>query len=226
MSLKYFLIVSLTFKLILAANIERAVNAELKPLEPSETYPHDAAIDEDDPGLIRLFWKTINNDEIQFELHCRTTGWCGFGLSPNGDMLGDIAIGWVDSTGKGHLKDTHVDSSKTKPLLDKQQDLTLIDSKELNGYTILKFKRKLNTCDKDDIEIKIETNYMIFAWNDEDPLTGNDDWKKHVGSNKRTKVDYLLSFKEPILPQQQIVEEAAYKYDVILKNVSFGYRCL
>jgi hypothetical protein len=136
-------------------------------------------------------------------------------------MLGDIAIGWVDSTGKGFLKDTHVDSSKTKPLLDKQQDLTLIDSKELNGYTILKFKRKLNTCDKDDMEIKIETNYMIFAWNDEDPLTGNDDWKKHVGSNKRSKVDYLLSFREAPMPQQQIDEEGAYKFEMKLDNVSF-----
>jgi hypothetical protein len=78
----------------------------LTPLKPSESYTHSSIIDEDDPELYKIYWKQIeNNTAIQFELHCRTTGWVGIGLSPNGDMAGsDIAISWVDSNGVAHLK--------------------------------------------------------------------------------------------------------------------------
>ena len=79
----------------------------LKPLEPSEDYTYSLVVDEDEPMVYQLFWKLVDNDEyIQFEVHCQSTGWVGFGLSPNGDMPGaDIAIGWVDDDdGKAHLK--------------------------------------------------------------------------------------------------------------------------
>ena len=40
--------------------------------------------------------------------------------------------------------------------MDDKQDYTLIDGNEINEYTILKFKRKLYTCDKtNDMEIKV-----------------------------------------------------------------------
>ena len=79
----------------------------LKPLEPSEEYTYSLTVDEDEPEVYQLFWKLVDNDEyIQFEVHCQSTGWVGFGLSPNGDMPGaDIAIGWVDDNdGKAHLR--------------------------------------------------------------------------------------------------------------------------
>ena len=79
----------------------------LNPLTPSEDYTHSLVVDDDEPQQFHLYWKLIDNDEyIQFEVHCNTTGWAGFGLSPNGDMTGaDIAIGWVeDATGKPHLR--------------------------------------------------------------------------------------------------------------------------
>jgi len=78
----------------------------LTPSKPSESYTHSSIIDEDDPDLYKIYWKQIeNNTAIQFELHCRTTGWVGIGLSPNGDMAGsDIAISWVDGNGVAHLK--------------------------------------------------------------------------------------------------------------------------
>lgn len=46
-----------------------------KPLNPSDTYTHKEIIIEDSPDQYVLFWKIINNDEIQFEVHCNTTGW-------------------------------------------------------------------------------------------------------------------------------------------------------
>lgn len=66
----------------------------------------------------------------------------------------------------------------------------------------MKFKRKLNTCDKDhDNEIKHETHYLIFAWNTADPVTGNGDWRYH-GSNRRTRVDLLLVYKDETLVEE------------------------
>jgi len=79
----------------------------LKPLSPSDEYTHSLVVDEDEPNRYQIFWRLVGNDEyIEFELHCNTTGWVGFGLSPNGDMPGaDIAIGWVENdSGKVHLR--------------------------------------------------------------------------------------------------------------------------
>ena len=46
-----------------------------------------------------IFWK-FNKEDITFEVHAQTTGWVGFGLSPNGGMAGsDMVIGWVPSDG-------------------------------------------------------------------------------------------------------------------------------
>ena len=46
-----------------------------------------------------IFWNS-DKEYITFEVHAKTTGWVGFGLSPNGGMAGsDMVIGWVPSDG-------------------------------------------------------------------------------------------------------------------------------
>ena len=48
-----------------------------------------------------LYW-TFDNEaqNISFAVRVRTTGWVGFGLSPNGLMpQSDVVIGWVDGSG-------------------------------------------------------------------------------------------------------------------------------
>lgn len=204
--------------LLFIFNKLNAASLNLQPLVPSEDYTHSAIIDEVDKDLYRLFWK-FNNDEIQFEVHCRTVGWVGLGLSPNGAMTGaDIAIGWVSNTGESNLKDTHATGFVT-PITDNAQDWVLIGAKEENGYTILKMKRKLNTCDKEnDIEIKEETNYLIVAWNDEDPVTGNNDWKYH-DVNRRIKVEYLLNFRNETLVDENTDLQNALNYTYRLNNL-------
>lgn len=76
-----------------------------RPLKPTESYTHTLIVNDDMPTQYVIFWKLINNsEEIQFEVHCRTTGWVGLGFSPNGGMAGsDIVIGWVNN-GEAHLK--------------------------------------------------------------------------------------------------------------------------
>lgn len=46
--------------------------------------------------------------------------------------------------------------------MDKQQDLVLLDGAEVDGYTILKFKRKLRTCDlSNDIDIRVSFKISV-----------------------------------------------------------------
>lgn len=105
--------------------------------------------------------------------------------------------------------------------MDKIQNVYLIDGKQIDGYTILKFRRPLKSCDSEhDIEIKKETNYLIFAWNDEDPV--DNVWKYH-GTNRRIAVDMLLNFKpkDQNLDELIVESEKAQKIDFTLKNVFF-----
>jgi hypothetical protein len=108
-------------------------------------------------------------------------------------------------------------------VVDEIQDWHLIDGKEIDGYTILKYKRPLKSCDaKNDLEIKAETNYLIFAWNDEKPVNGL--WKYH-GQNRRIGVELLFNFKPPTvnIDQQILDSENSIKVNFTLKNVYIGF---
>lgn len=60
---------------------------------PSETYPHGVILKA--PDIFKLFWK-YDSEKITFEIMAKTTGWVGFGLSPNGGMKhSDVVMGWV-----------------------------------------------------------------------------------------------------------------------------------
>ena len=53
------------------------------------------------------------------------------------------------------MKDCH-SNDKVPPIIDEKQDYNLLDGSEIDGYTILKFKRKLSTCDTNDTNIKVK----------------------------------------------------------------------
>jgi hypothetical protein len=55
----------------------------------------------DDDGRIILGWEvSSNSEEITFEIEAKTTGYVGFGVSPQGSMLdADIFIAGVDNNG-------------------------------------------------------------------------------------------------------------------------------
>ena len=60
---------------------------------PSEYFPYKEQIDPH--GNYFLFWDR-NGTHVTMEVHVRTHGYVGFGLSPNGNMFpADIVIGWV-----------------------------------------------------------------------------------------------------------------------------------
>ena len=59
----------------------------------SNEYTHSLELLEDE--MYTIFWK-YDTTTVTFEVHAKTLGWVGFGLSQNGDMTGsDVTITWV-----------------------------------------------------------------------------------------------------------------------------------
>ena len=59
------------------------------------------------------------------------------------------------------LQDRHA-NGRVMPRVDTQQDYELISLKEENGKTIMKIKRKFDTCDSEDN--KIEVSWLSFTF--------------------------------------------------------------
>ena len=76
-----------------------------------------------------------------------------------------------------------------------------MDSSQKDGFTMLKMKRKLSTCDSVDRELEDGSTFMIFAWNKNDPQNNNK-WDFH-GTNRRTKTALLLDFKDSDISKQE-----------------------
>ena len=72
-----------------------------------EEYRFSAILDDG----YKLHWNfDLEQETIAFAVNVSTTGWVGFGLSPNGQMPGsDVVIGWVDNNGNTqfHVSITH-----------------------------------------------------------------------------------------------------------------------
>ena len=67
------------------------------------SYPFKATLNSaENGGLYELYWNFDNDAEnISFAVRVQTTGWVGFGLSPNGQMPdSDVVIGWVTDDGE------------------------------------------------------------------------------------------------------------------------------
>ena len=67
------------------------------------SYPFKATLNTaESGGLYELYWNFDNEKEtISFAVRVETTGWVGFGLSPNGQMPNsDVVIGWVSDDGE------------------------------------------------------------------------------------------------------------------------------
>jgi hypothetical protein len=116
------------------------------------------------PDQYILYWNYTDTD-ILFEIQVKTTGWVGFGLSPNGGMDGsDVIIAWVDSTGKFNFTDRYIRGRSL--LTDTVQNWFPILVVAQNGYVIAKFTRKIKICDTTDQDMDIDpgTPFVIFAY--------------------------------------------------------------
>lgn len=135
-------------------------------------------------------WK-VDGGEITFTVTAKTTGWIGLGFGPSKHMTGaDLVIGGVKD-GKGYLhvslgysphppatvysqtsfQDLHGIDDDT-PSLDQQEDYHLLDATESSGQTVLKFKRKLDTGDKDDVALTVSPLPSPWPCRGYPPLSG------------------------------------------------------
>ena len=66
-------------------------------------YPFHVALSSNPAYQYDLYWKVDLEEEfIHIAIDANTTGWIGFGLSPNGQMPGsDVLIGWISDDGVG-----------------------------------------------------------------------------------------------------------------------------
>ena len=78
-----------------------------------EEYRFSATLDEG----YTLHWNfDLERQTIAFAVNVSTTGWVGFGFSPNGQMpQSDVVIGWVDNDGNTQF---HVSANCTSHSVD------------------------------------------------------------------------------------------------------------
>jgi hypothetical protein len=79
-------------------------------------------------GKYKLHWTTTttngSNGVIQFAAEVETSGWLGFGISPNGNMVGsDIALGWVDAVAQTVTLTDRKAVAQSQPVIDSNQDI-------------------------------------------------------------------------------------------------------
>ncbi|XP_049295208.1 MOXD1 homolog 2-like [Anopheles funestus] len=131
-------------------------------------WDHAIFLDDD----YRLLW-SITGQDITFEVQVRTHGYVGLGFSKDGTIYGaDMVIGWVDQ-GQVHFQDRHVKKhGNGEPLVDSSQDYVLLLGYENQTHTVLRFKRKLDTCDVAyDVPITNDTMRVIYMYHNKEPHT-------------------------------------------------------
>jgi len=184
--------------------------AALVTADLTDEYDHAAYLDPEEN--YKLYWSVKDADKsIHFAVEVNTTGWVGFGISAglSGNMKGaDLVVGWVDSQGKGYLKDYHgKQDENTWPILDKKQDYDFVGSSESNSVTVLRFKRKLVTCDNEDRDIPLGTVKVIYAFGKDDTLN------YHSGSRGARSLNLLNYVKTGPPPK------TAKYFEVLSRNV-------
>jgi hypothetical protein len=71
------------------------------PVNLQAKYPFSSVLFDQQNQYYALYWNfTRSTESIYFAVNVSTTGWVGFGLSPNGQMPGsDVVMGWVTNDG-------------------------------------------------------------------------------------------------------------------------------
>lgn len=86
----------------------------------ASSYDHSETLDGD--GDVRFYWTYDSGSaRLDMAVDVNTTGWVGFGFSPNGDMIGsDVLLGWWRN-GTAHAHDRNA-VEHARPPVDAHQD--------------------------------------------------------------------------------------------------------
>ncbi|CAF1378649.1 unnamed protein product [Adineta ricciae] len=116
------------------------------PVTSEMNYTHSMAI----PSIQADLWWTVdtnNNSEITFESHMNTTGWIPIGISPDIGFDGSGSVNFQDRFAPAYAV-TMLDNTTTNSFT--------LQSREVNGWTAIQFKRLINIYDYMDVRIKYE----------------------------------------------------------------------
>ncbi|XP_019644850.1 PREDICTED: DBH-like monooxygenase protein 1 [Branchiostoma belcheri] len=104
-----------------------------------------------------------------------------------------------------------------QPPVDESQDWELVSGNENGTHTVLRFNRRLTTCDVRDRVINDDTMRVLWAWHDNDPEddTGPSGPAYH-GSNRGARATLLLNRKLTETP----AVGTTHTFDLIMNNVS------
>jgi predicted ferric reductase len=105
-------------------------------------------------GAFNMGWKIVG-DSIQFTMSAKVGGWVGLSLSSTRSHVNSDQIGgsYNPNTGAAVLLDCSSNSEDISPPVDAQNDLTLLNASQVNGWTTISFSRKLVTNDTNDYSI-------------------------------------------------------------------------
>lgn len=116
-----------------------------------------------------VFW-TPGEEDITFEVQVRTLGYVGFGFSADGQMAGaDMITGWVRDN-QVFFQDRYA-RERAEPELDSSQDYELLLGYENGTHTVIRFRRRYDTCDPHDFRITNDTMRMLYAYHTDDPAS-------------------------------------------------------
>ncbi len=148
-------------------------------------YPHELPLA---GGKFTVYWRN-DNEYLYMALEGQTTGWVAIGFEPSTAMKdADMIIGWVRD-GKATVVDAYSTGlygpHPPDEKLGGSNDILEYAGKEENGYTVIEFKRKLNTGDKYDKAFKPGQEIkFIFAMADADDFTAKHNVAKGSGKLK------------------------------------------
>jgi len=138
-------------------------------------YKGKASLNDGKKNSIALHWFI---DEVKSELNIAAAvyakGWIGIGISEAGGMPGADIV--VFEARLEDVRDYYVKDDYKRPLLDNCQDWNLIRFIMEDGFLIFEAKRKLNTFDPQDHEIKNDNlpesspHKVIAAWGNSDDM--------------------------------------------------------
>jgi hypothetical protein len=167
------------------------------------------------PNAYYLFWNFTKTD-ILFEIQVKTTGWAGFGISPNGGMDGsDVIVTWIGSDGKANFTDRHIKNRDV--IVDKTQNWLPLGVTTKDGFLVARFTRKIDICDKsgEDMDIPDGTPFVIFAYGTR--FNNNGDIAYHdFRGTASVQLTSAINLKIDLDMSQ--VETTEYRVDVYYRN--------
>jgi hypothetical protein len=121
-----------------------------------------------------LYW--ANDDEFVYvAMKVQTDGWVALGVQPGLKMKGaDMIFGFVKDGEVNVFDSFSTDDFGSHPPdteLGGTFDIISFGGKEADGYTIIEFKRALDTGDQHDNKLSVGKNQIIWAYGSADALT-------------------------------------------------------